>query len=436
MRPLIQARSSRIGGVNLRHLIIYLALCVVLLLSSCTRSPAETREAISSITSAPSTGTSPPTVVPSQTPYPTPTFPPWPTPDGKQDVLPAPLYFVSGYETDYGTYFNQIVRLETDGRTRTAITPPITKRIKGFDISPVDGSIVLAAQGSLWLVVDPTSGNIERLITGLPNPEGTNSLFEIVHPAWSPNGDQIAYADGGIRILDMASGTRIDVVENSSSEDVAFGSSPYQSAVVFHSPVWSPDGEALLFHKQTPTAPTRMLFIPKENKLNDIPGSLATEVVWSRDGKTLLLDYWWVANVAYIPGIEPAFLQIARNDFEVQVLQSHNGQENGVYFHPFESSDNRILFFQLEFCIPSPCHSYALAEGISTQDGFEMKVLRKNALPTGVQEVVWYDTGQVAALLINHWSDWFIAIMNIDTGEILLLAQEDERPWPIVWDKP
>ncbi len=452
---------------KLRYFITFYSLCGLFSLFGCTQSPAQATQTIpfqtatvSSPMSKPSrfvstpaafvppTETPPPTILPSKTPYPTPTFPSWPTPTGNQQILPAPLHFVSAYEDKPFGINSQIVRFEKDGKTITPIIHSVNRKINGFDISPTDGSIIFAAQGSLWLA-DAKGENIKRLITGLPNPEGTDSLFEIRDPAWSPDGNQIVYADGGIRILDLASGARIDVIENSNFDHIGFGNSWGQYGIWFHSPFWSPDGEAILFSKQTPTSPTRMLYIPRESKLDEVPGTLGVwgnNIAWSHDGMALFLDYSWSANVAGIPEIEPAFIRISRNDFNVQTLWPHGHRADPVFssrsnnpyqvLYPFEASDGRILFFQAEPCDSGSCYNYSLVEGVFTGTNFKTRILRRNALPDGVRDIVWHNSGKFVALLINSWSDWFIATMNVDTGEILLLSQEDERPCPIIWGNP
>lgn len=393
-----------------------------------------------------------PTAIPSLTPGLISTPPPWPTPTGDEDILPAPLYYVSTHEEENGRQcpLPHIVRIERDGRTRTVIGSCFTSGgVDGFDVSPVDGSVVLAARGSLW-IVDKDSENIEPLVTGLPDPEGGGRWFSVQDPVWSPDGTRIAYADGGIRILDMASRTRTDVIE-STCDEVPIELPPcIYGGNWFLNPRWSPDGQALLFLEQTADYPIQRVFrLSVDNEPRIVPGTLGVyeqhNIIWSRDGSALLFDYWWPA-FRPITTTEPAFVRVSRDDFAVQVLWPHGDRADPVYasggnnpwqvLYPFETPDGRILFFQAEPCSTDSCYIYDIVEGRLTDEGFDMRIVRRDAWPEYTQDVVWYDSGEFIALVMSSDRWCFVAVMKVTTGTIFLLAEEDSCPGRILWGSP
>lgn len=294
---------------------------VLLVLTGCATSPTPfplvVPTMIVSVTAAAPTSTS--TLAPSfptLTPAPTATPPSWPTPGGTEKFLPAPLYYISLRKEENGRQcpLPHIVRIERDGRTRTLIGPCFAYGLNGFDVSRADGSIVLAARGSLWRM-DASGKNAKRLIEGLPNPELVrDDWFKIQNPIWSPDGKQVAYADGGIRILNVASGIVTDVIKDKcyDSEELETSIQPCFYGEWFLDPQWSPDGAAILIYEQTSDYPVQHIYIPsKDDKLRTVPGTLGvfdqSEISWSRDSTALLFDYHWVANIAPITSTSPVF---------------------------------------------------------------------------------------------------------------------------------
>jgi Tol biopolymer transport system component len=417
---------------------VFVAALGCLLLAACSQGavPAATTALTSPI--CPTCATCP-TAISSPTPGPTPAPPPWPTPTGDEDILPAPLYYVSTQQEENSRYcpLPHIVRIERDGRTRTVIGSCfISGGINGFDVSPVDGSLVIAAEGSLW-VTDANGENARRLVQGLPDPEDSK-WFGVRDPTWSPNGTQVAYADGGIRILDVASGARIDIVEDNCSEtSLGEGSSCCLYGEWFFEPEWSPDGQALLFTRQTADySQPQVIVLPSSEEPTAVPGLFGRRggIAWSRDGMALLFDYWWPAT--YRSDLtEPSLVRMSREDFGMQVLWPHSECDSWQVRYPFEAPDGRILFFQAEPCSTGPCHNYALVEGRLTDEGFDMHILRHDARPEGTRDVVWYDSGEFLAFLTSS-DHWYVAVMEVATGQILLLAEEDAYPGRILWGSP
>ena len=388
------------------------------------------------------------------TPYPTSTPPPWPT-LSKGETLPSPLYFVSSAQQEVGS--NQcplphIIRLERDGQTRTLQTSCfISGGIHGFDISPVDGSVVIAAYGGLW--IDKHDGNgYQRAVEALPNTEGSGEVDNISDPAWSPDGRKIAYADGGIRIIDVSTGNRTDVVENKCYEMEL--NSSYSRCFYgnwYFSPQWSPDGSSIVYRSQNADYFYLEQYSLDNNAINPIPGTAGVaedDFAWSQGGDHLFFDYSRMYGSGIV-GIQPSFIRMNSDDVDVDVLWDHSDRADPVFAssannpwqvkYPFESPDGRILFFQAEPCTIDTCYDYDLVEGTLTPEGFETNVIRHDALPAGIWSLVWHKSGEFIALLISSTSDisWYIAVMKVSTGEIYMVAKEQGKtfPLPIRWGK-
>jgi WD40-like Beta Propeller Repeat len=396
----------------------------------------------------------PTTVASTHTPYPTSTPPPWPT-LSKGETLPSPLYFVSSPQQGINKNqcpLPQVIRLGQDGQTQTMLTPCyISGGINGFDISPVDGSIVIAAFGGLWMDKNDGKG-YQKVVEALPNTESTGGIDDIRDPAWSPDGNKIAYVDGGTRIFDITMGNRTDVAENTCYEsplDSGFSRCFYGNW--FLSPQWSPNGKSIVYRSQNADYFYLEQYSLESNTVNKVPGTNGVredEIAWSPDGDYMLFDY----NGMFGGGIHeigPSFIRMQSHDFSLEVLWDHSANADPVFAsnannpwqvgYPFESADGRILFFQAEPCTIDSCYDYALVEGTRTPDGFETRIIRHDALPKGTRYLGWHNSGEYAALLIDSMSDvnWYIAVMKVSTGEIYIVAkgQGQTFPLPIRWEK-
>jgi len=376
--------------------------------------------------------------------------PAWATPSGDIDVLPAPLYFVSerDRENDLACPAPHVVRLARDGHTRNPIGSCYMHSLHGFDVSPRDGSLVLAAEDALWLL-DARGQNARRLAWGLPDPEyAYGDFWKLQDPAWSPDGSRITFADGGIYILEVATGARTDVIENRCFlPDELWGTASCFYGDWFMEPRWSPDGQAILFREQTSDYPAQQVFeIGPGNAPQPVPGTLGvvgSNIAWSPEGKSLIFDYWWPANVGPITSTEPALVRLALKDFSVQVLWPHGDRADPVYssagnnpyqvLHPVELEDGRIRFFRAEPCSTGSCYRYSLVEGRLAGETFETRVLVRDALSAGIRDVWWHPGGDFAALLASTGDTWFLGVLQVSTGQTWLLAEEPGWQGAVVW---
>ncbi len=155
-------------------------------------------------------------------------------------TLPAPLYFISSTDS-------QIWRIEPDGVSQTQITRepfPIT----GFDISPVDGSLLYVSNNDL-IHTDLHGDNRAMLVDGEevdPNVVDSRLNMEITNPRWSPDGAQIAFGRNGVNLMPVTGGEPQLILPSDPVPTQQENPQPHPQAQFYQPESWSPDGSKLL----------------------------------------------------------------------------------------------------------------------------------------------------------------------------------------------
>jgi WD40 repeat protein len=124
-------------------------------------------------------------------------------------VLPHTLYFLSDME---GT--SQVWRLEKDSITQVRLTSEIDEVVV-FDVSPMDGSVAYVVGNRLYLV-DSNGENKRLLVDGGPVSQEMDFIYfqRVGTLRWSPDGQWLAFSQGGVKLYDLKTGTIISVIEN------------------------------------------------------------------------------------------------------------------------------------------------------------------------------------------------------------------------------
>ncbi len=110
------------------------------------------------------------------------------TPVADQSLLPRSLYYLAN---------GQIFRMEPDGTTQTQLTAePVN--VLDYDVSLQDGSLVYEVNNQLILI--NSDGSDRRILVEGPLRPVERGYYQ---PVFSPNGQTIAYADGGLKLYDV-----------------------------------------------------------------------------------------------------------------------------------------------------------------------------------------------------------------------------------------
>jgi hypothetical protein len=142
-------------------------------------------------------------------------------PEASTNLLPHRLYFLG----NDNQAITQVYRMERDGKTKTQLTfEPVS--VDDYDISPADGNIVYVANNQLlWANADGSNRHV--LVDG-----GTQPVF-------SPEGQILAYAHGGLNLYDLSTGMNWLVIPDHPTD----GSLPLET---YAPEIYSPDATKLL----------------------------------------------------------------------------------------------------------------------------------------------------------------------------------------------
>lgn len=144
-------------------------------------------------------------------------------------TLPADLYYRA---PQAGVV--QVWRLPASGDPPTAVTAA-PEDVTGFDVAADGVQVVYTSGGALWLGRSDAPGaeQIAALSSNVETPDAS--------PRFSPDGARVAYADGGIWIVDLETRgtTRLVVDELPTGEEARL-------VQVYDRPRWSADGAWLL----------------------------------------------------------------------------------------------------------------------------------------------------------------------------------------------
>ena len=358
--------------------------------STSTPLPAATAQPV-----VPSTEPATATAEPISTPTPAPTQAPTQAPTAIPGVLPAPVYYL-GNKGD----FDQIWRVEVDGKTVVQVTHEITT-VTDFDVSPVDGKLVYISNNDL-IVAGSDGNNRNMIIDGPPRPtaEDPNRInLEMRQVYWSPDGKRIAYGLGGVNLIDATGGTPFMLKQS----DPIPQPPDYQSdgPVKLYWPLnWSPDGKRILANfAYFPEAGGLSVLTIADKKTVDVvstEGYVCCAPTWSSDGQSV-----YYANPA--PGmISPGLWRADVNTGESTTLIEGNAKtEWHLAGYAHQAHDGTLYYFygvqpidpNGVFASAMPMTMYrAQADGVSG-----MKQLRNDAHLIG--EVTWVPDGSGALIV-------------------------------------
>lgn len=157
-----------------------------------------------------------------------------PRPEASPNLLPHRLYFLGKDQH----WISQIYRMERDGRTVTQLTFE-AGNVSDYDVSRADGRLAYAVNNQLVLV-NAADSTRRVLVEAPPNPE----IQAVYRPAFSPDGQTLAYGHNGLTLYALATGVSHLVLENQYGEPLPSGALfPIE---VYWPAAYAPDGKKLL----------------------------------------------------------------------------------------------------------------------------------------------------------------------------------------------
>ena len=150
-------------------------------------------------------------------------------PEASADLLPRRLYFLG----NDNQAITQVYRMERDGKTKTQLTSE-SMNVTDYDVSLTDGSIAYVVSNQL-LLANADGSNRRVLVDGGSSPD----LHGFYSPVFSPEGQILAYAHGGLNLYDLSTDMNRLVIPDHPTD----GSLPLET---YAPEVYSPDGTKLL----------------------------------------------------------------------------------------------------------------------------------------------------------------------------------------------
>ncbi|HEX8993479.1 MAG TPA: hypothetical protein VF784_17505 [Anaerolineales bacterium] len=338
-----------------------------------------------------------------------PTKPPSPTPT--PDLLPQPLYFLSKDKAG----LLQVFRIARDGKTMQQITFE-PGPVDGFDVSPVDGSVVYGSNNQLFLV-DTNGASRRILVDGGPvndNNRWTNSVGD---PVWSPDGKTIAFSHGGLNFYSTGTGSISQVLQN--QIDLTQG---FPIVKEIYSPSrYSPDGTRLLVSIGFYEGGTFGVYRPADNTLvkfnSPTSSNLCCEVRWVPDSSGL-----YAAGSAI--GLVESGLAYINAETGLETVLLPGSAPDATYNFaagPQVGPDGKLYFFFSNLPqIPAGGHTPLSLYRAGT-DGVKDRTQLKADVYRTINEVLWAPDASLAVIAQGPTADAY-------SGGIASIVYPDSRP--------
>jgi hypothetical protein len=314
------------------------------------------------------------------------------------DVLPAPLYFLDS-PTD------EIWRMETDGATVTQITDEDAPVIQ-FDVSPENGALVFISDNDL--IRANAAGDERTMLVDGENvaasaEEGEEYIQQVREQiravVWSPDGSQIAFAQGGIQVISSDGGEPELVLPNAipDEEDPEIA---FLSSVSYIPEAWSPDGTQLLINVLLPPESGGLEILSLEDGsrkalTNPDDGSMACcYPSWSIDSASV---YYSVSNQFFTPGLWQAEAETGESETLIEGVNDQGTYRLIAYPRELVGFEGYLFSFATVTNDPDlndimPLTMYRLVPGVMNED----TPLRMDSYKLG--EVLWAEDGSGAVI--------------------------------------
>jgi hypothetical protein len=343
-------------------------------------------------------------------PTPAPTQQPAPTP--VPDLLPHTLYYLNHVEAG----LTQVYRLATDGKTVQQITFEPAD-VGAFDVSPVDGSVAYVSNNQL-ILVDSNGAGRRILVDGGPLDPNAPFLNNVSSPAWSIDGQTIAYGHEGLNFYTVSDGSIRKVLENK----IDTQSQAFPLPQELYAPLrYSPDGTMLLvsigFYEGGAFGAYRLADNTLTRFTRADGGMVCCELRWVPDSSGL-----YVAS-ASIGMVESGLSYVDARTGDVRILLPGSAPDGTYNFAagPQVGRDGKLYFFFNNLPqIPVTSHT-PLYLVRSDSDGVTGRTQLKQDPLKYINEVLWAPDASLAVVAGGPTDD-------VNAGGPAEIVYPDERP--------
>ena len=336
-------------------------------------------------------------------------------PEVQASLLPHSLYFLG----NDNLAVSQIYRVERDGVTKTQLTFEPTN-VWNYDVSAANGDLAYEVDNQLVLV-NADGSNRRVLVQGNPDPE----IRAFYNPVFSPDGQTLAFAYGGLNLFSLATGTSNLVLTDQMTD---IGDGTILPVETYAPESYSPDGTKLLValgHWEV--APSHAIYDPATNTL--IRHAEVTDYiyccsfhggpVWSADSSS----FSGVASVhdtAYKSG------ELWRVDAASGALARMLKPENGILYlpkKPYLAPDGQLYFFFGTYDTTSGLFDAPVLQMVrSGPDGVTDRTVLRDENFVLMNEALWAPDASFAIIATAPSRDW-----NQDGGVLALYYTDEQK---------
>lgn len=332
-----------------------------------------------------------------------------PLPTEAPRLLPRALYFLSERSGNPALW-----RLAPDGVTLEQLTPD-GETVNEFDVAAT-GLVVFRIQNRILRYNGSAQPQILVDNAGADPTAADFAYLQAVRaPRLAPNGATLAYAEGGLWLLDLASGNALRVLENVVEKD-----GDEVVPVELYSPVaWAPSGLQLLVSIASPQGSGLGIWDARTATLTRLQGEavLCCQAVWAPDSASVLL-----ASAA-LGLVEPGLWRFEASTGQARpLIEAHTGEAYHFVAWPLQLPNGDLQYFYAS-SVDVPESDLPLYMVRSAADGAGSRnQVREDGF--SLREVLWAPDGSLA-----------VVVQNVTGGSgPIVLAHSDGRPLQVLVD--
>ncbi|MFC1959824.1 TolB family protein [Chloroflexota bacterium] len=323
-------------------------------------------------------------------------------------ILPADLYFIARDAAS----IPQVWRLPANGAEVEQVTIE-PQPVLDFALSPDANQIAYSTGGNL--IVANGDGTGGRELSPIMERPGAGA-----QPAWSPDGQTIAYIRDGIWLVPTIGGARTELITDNLGQDT-----PPDQVRVYMNPRWSPDGGQLLvdigyYEGRSPG------ILPITGGAVTPLGVLSSQAGWTPDNQILAWDagFGYTQPGLYLvnPAIPDTFMTILDDTWHILDTQPLAPEAAAILRNP--TGDSMGPGIAQPFLVPVLPDALPIPNG---QGGLiEQPILSpKGNYAAGLQQATYNDYGLTGQL----------NIISLQNGAQVAI-QTPDVVWALQWGPP